>query len=125
MAGDYLKTLEEKEGLLHCPTCTRDTDTEAPYRAPHQRLRYWIITFILHLTAFLTVLAGVNLLNHPQSLAKSPSAPKSASSSNKPVDHNAHLIGTPLGLLHTSFPIMLLKTSDPNIGSSSQPSRAN
>ena len=103
MDGQYLKRLEEKEGLLHCPTCSRDIENNPPYRAPHRQPRYWIITSILHLTAFFMVLACVYALNRPQSVTKPQPAPKSAPAQSESVDHNANLVGTPLGSFLTLF----------------------
>jgi hypothetical protein len=79
MHGQYSERLEEKEELLHCPICSRNIEDQTPYRVPHQQARYWIVTLILHLTAF-----------KPQPTYNR------APTQSKPVDHNAHLIGTPL-----------------------------
>lgn len=103
MDGQYSERLEEKEGILHCPTCSRDIENHPPYRAPHRQPRYWIITSILHLTAFFMFLACVYALNRPQSVTKPQPALKSAPAQSKPIDHNAHLIGTPLGSFSTLF----------------------
>lgn len=97
MAIEYLEKPEETEGLLHCPTCSRDTGQHLPHRAPRRQPRYWIITSILHLTAFLIVLAIANIFNRNGGLKDSP--PKLTLTSSKPVDHNAHLIGTSLDSL--------------------------
>jgi hypothetical protein len=104
MDGLFSKRLEEKERLLHCPSCSQDIEHYPIYRAPHRQLRYWIITSILHLAAFFIAFSCVYGLSHSQSVVTKPQpALNSAPAESKPVDHDTHLIGTPLGSLSTLF----------------------
>jgi hypothetical protein len=126
MKSQYSDKLEEKEELLHCPTCSRDISNHTPYPAPHRQPRYWIISALLHVIAFITVLACVRALNRPQTVETSQPTPKSGFGT---VDHNAHLIGTPLGSFTVTYVLSQFKIrsgicADLSVGTSpSEPPR--
>ena len=103
MDGRYSKGLQENEGFLHCPNCSRNAENHTSFTVPHQQPRYWLITAFLHLTAFLIVFVSVYSLYHPHSDSKPQLALKNAPAQPKPVNHDDHLIGTPLGLFSSPF----------------------
>ena len=66
---------------------------------------------MLHLAAFFIVLACVHTLNRPQSNTNPQPVLNSPPAQSKAVDHNAHLIGTPLGSSSTLFMINYIESA--------------
>lgn len=106
---NYLQKFEEEESLIHCTTCSRDLKSRPLYHAPHRQLRYWIITTMIHLTISFLAISCIYTIHRIDSVIEPQTTTKDASSQPKTIDHNSHLIGTPLGSFLILFLMKLTK----------------